>query len=162
MSSIRKSGPDTETLVRRVGFRLSLANVTRWNSQLKMIVDFLRALEKDPNIQEHLSSFKTHGMFSFHEIKILKELVMILQPFQDTTDEWQRDFLSVGTNIPAYIHMRNTQNNFCKPGSGIVYCKQFAKSLLESLDRRFEYVLTDTLYLLGISDFRISKFLFQN
>ena len=150
VSSIRKSGPDTENLMIRVGFKLSLSNTTRWNSQLKMIADFLRAIDKDSSIQEHLSAFKTNGAFSFHELKILKELVMILQPFQEATDEWQRDFQSVGTVIPAYLHMRNTLAGFCRPGSVVVYCKPFAKDLMESLDRRFEYVLSDTHYLLGI------------
>jgi len=134
----------------RVGFKLSLANTTRWNSQLKMIIDFLKALEKDPNLPEHLSAFKTHGTFTFHELKILRELVMILQPFQEATDEWQRDFQSVGTVIPAYLHMRNTLASFCRPGSVVAHCKPFAKDLMDSLDRRFEYVLSDTYYLLGI------------
>ncbi len=149
VSSIRKSLPDTETLLARVGFKLSMANTTRWNSQLKMIMDFLKALEKDPNIQEHLSAFKTNGVFTYREVKILKEIVMILQPFQEATDEWQRDFQSVGTVIPAYLHMRNTLSDFIRPGSVVVHCKSFAKDLMESLDRRFEYVLTDTYYLLG-------------
>ena len=62
----------------------------------------------------------------------------------------RRDFQSVGTVIPAYLHMRNTLAGFCRPGSVVVYCKPFAKDLMESLDRRFEYVLSDTHYLLGI------------
>ena len=48
-----------------------------------MITDLLRALEKDATIQQHLAVFKTHGVFTFHDIKILKELVLILQPFQE-------------------------------------------------------------------------------
>ena len=47
--------------------------------------------------------------------------------------------------------MRNTLNTFIRPGSAVMQCKKFAKDLLESLDRRFEYVLTDTYYLLGTS-----------
>lgn len=147
--SIKASLIDTEILLKCVGFKLSLANATRWNSQLKMMTDLLRALEKDSTIQDQLSAFKTHGVFLSFELKIIKELVMILQPFLEATDEWQRDFQSVGSVIPAYLHMRNTLVTFCKPGSGVVRCKSFAQDLLDSLDRRSNYVLSDTYYLLG-------------
>ena len=47
--------------------------------------------------------------------------------------------------------MRNNLNTFIRPGSAVMQCKKIAKDLLDSLDRRFEYVLTDTNYLLGTS-----------
>ena len=47
--------------------------------------------------------------------------------------------------------MRNNLNTFIRPGIAVMQCKKIAKDLLESLDRRFEYVLTDTNYLLGTS-----------
>lgn len=149
MSGIRKSIPDTELLMARVGFKLPVANTTRWSSQFRMVLKFQEALEQDPTIQDSLAAFKVHGKFSYRELKIVKELISILQPFQETTDEWQRDSETIGTVIPAYLHMKNTLNGFVRPGSLVSICKDFAKALLNSLDRRFEYVLGDTYYVLG-------------
>ena len=98
-----------------------------------MITDFLKANKKDSTIQQHLSAFKTHGFFSFHEIKILKEVVM-------NHDYFFQDFWNWNWN---------TLTNFCRPRSVEVNCKTFAQDIMESLNHRFEYVLTDTYYLLG-------------
>ena len=156
VSSIRRSGPDSETLKSRVGFRLPIANDTRWNTQLLMMVTFMEALEKDPHIQEHLSAFKSHGVMNRKEIRIIKELIEILKPFAEATDEWQKDFQSVGTVIPGYLHLKYGLTAQSQPGSSIKICKAFAGSLLNSLDRRFPYVLHDTYYLMGIISMTIS------
>lgn len=91
-----------------------------------------------------------HGKFSSNELKIVKELVTILKLFQEATDEWQRDSESIGTVISAYLDMRNTLIELVKPGSLVVICKEFARTLLQSLKRRLDYVLSDTYYLLGM------------
>lgn len=119
---------------------------------------FLKALDKDSTIQDALSAFQVHGKFSFREIKIIRELIMVLKPFQEATDEWQKDFQSVGTVIPAYLHMKNTLNEFIKPGSTVSVCKDFAKALYQSLEKRFSYVLQDTYYLLGNKIFVMNYF----
>ena len=52
--------------------------------------------------------------------------------------------------IPAYCHMRNTLLDCTRVGSKVTTCKKFAKTLLNSLETRLAYVLTDTFYILGI------------
>jgi len=61
-------------------FRKTLVsrNETRWNSQVKMV---RRLLEVD------LSEVESEGMLlSGHEKAILKEMVEVLEPFEEATD----------------------------------------------------------------------------
>ena len=137
-------GPHVESWISN-----SMANDTRWNSQLTMISAFNKALGKDPYIQDYLSASKVHGTLYNRDLKMLEELILGLQPFQEATDEWQRDSQSVCTVIPAFLHMKNMLSEFISPGSNVSICKEFWKVLKESLDRRLKYVLNDTYYLLG-------------
>ena len=75
VSSIRKSTLDSECLDKSVGFRIPSANTTRWNSQLFMLMKLDEALTKDRSLQE---------------------IIKRLQPFQEATDEFQRDSETVG------------------------------------------------------------------
>ena len=114
MTSIRASNLDSKMLQSRAGFKIPVANATRWNSQLIMIDTFLKVLDKDSTIQDALSAFQVHGKFDFRDIKVIRELVMVLKPFQEATDEWQKDFQSVGTVIPAYFFIRVYQAWQCQ------------------------------------------------
>lgn len=129
-----------------------MANETRWNSQLAMVKTFSKAIEAEPKLQESLQAFKKHGKVTNRELKIIKELIIILEPFLDATDEWQRDFESIGSVIPAFCHIRNMMTEFSKPVSRTSICRDVAKELLESLERRMDYVLYDTFYLLGTTN----------
>ena len=63
---------------------LKAANVTRWNSQLKMICSTLRVPE------EKLQSLNTHKLTAYDR-KILEDLVEILTPFETATQCIQGD-----------------------------------------------------------------------
>lgn len=104
---IRKSNIDSEILVKSVGFKIPVRNQTRWNSQYLMLSKFVEALELDPNLQLKLSAYKKHQKLGALETKMLKELILILEPFKEATDDFQADHESVGNAIPAYLDMRN-------------------------------------------------------
>ena len=108
------------------------------------------AFKQDSSLQDKLEACKRHGKLTTTELKILEEIITILQTFIDATDEWQRDSESIGSVIPAYCHMRNTLLDCTRVGSKVTTCKKFAKTLLNSLETRLAYVLTDTFYILGI------------
>ena len=149
---IRKSILDSETLSKLVDFKLPAMNQTRWNSQFLMITKFLNALDKDSQIQNKLKAFEKHSKMSALEIKVLREVVIILQPFTEATDEFQADYESVGLVIPAYLDMKNKMSvtdSSCPIAGKIHYCADVADALLTSLETCLSYVLSDTFYVLG-------------
>ena len=88
-------------------------------------------------------------------MKVLKEIISLLQPFQQATDELQGDFETVGGVIPAFLDIKTkltqisdltVNGSFPSP---IVYCKKIAESLRTSMVSRLSYVLNDTYYVLG-------------
>lgn len=95
------------------------------------------------------------------EIKILKELLLILHPFEEASDDYQADYESIGSVIPAFLDMLNkvtltkesdgeTIQNPLSPLAGkISSCKALADSLKESLERRMSHLLKGTYYVLG-------------
>jgi len=68
-----------------VGFRLPARNATRWNSSFYMLAAFLKAIEQDPSLQTRLSAVKKHRPLNANQILILKEIVLILKPFESVT-----------------------------------------------------------------------------
>ena len=80
---VRKSVLDTETVYKAVGFYLVAKNATRWNSQLRMISALLKAIHKDRELQSKLNATKEWGELSSHELAVLKELAILLQPFEE-------------------------------------------------------------------------------
>jgi len=136
--------------------RLPNQNATRWNSQYLMISKLVEAFEKDPELQNKLRSVKKYGKFSAIELKILKELVFLLQPFDLATKELQGNFETVGGVIPAYLDIKNKLTKSVgisrnSSSSQMLYCKKIAEALLSSLVTRLSYVLNDTYFILGTS-----------
>jgi len=121
-------------------------NATRWNSQYVMLSKLVEAFEKDPSLQGKLRSVQKHGKITAIEMKVLKEIISLLQPFQQATDELQGDYETVGGVIPAFLDIKtkltqisdiNVNSSFPSP---IIYCKKFAESLRSSLVSRLSYV----------------------
>ena len=95
-------------------------------------------------------------------IATLKELVLILEPFQEATDDLQADYETIGNVIPAYLDLLNKVsltreeddgtviNNPKSPLAGkIHHCADLAGALKISLETRMSFVLKDTFYVLG-------------
>ncbi|KZS07449.1 Uncharacterized protein APZ42_028820 [Daphnia magna] len=83
-----------------VGFHFVAKNATRWNSQLRMIAALLKAIDKDRKLQSKLNATKKWGELSHHELGMLKELTILLQPFEDATNDLQGDYETTGNVIP--------------------------------------------------------------
>jgi len=71
---------------------LQTANVTRWNSQLKMIWSVLRVPD------EKLTSLNTQTL-TVHDRKVLEDLVEILTPFEMATHCVQGDNIVTSSMI---------------------------------------------------------------
>ncbi|KAK4028157.1 hypothetical protein OUZ56_017417 [Daphnia magna] len=108
LTLIRHSFIDTEEVFKSVGFRLVAKNVTRWNSEMYSLTSIIKAFDTDPQLQNRLNATTTkYPKLSPLEIKQLKETVMVLTPFQEATDDFQCDYETIGTVVPAYINLLN-------------------------------------------------------
>ena len=129
-----------------------MCNTTRWNSDLALFNGFVKALKKAPGLQDQLNAFKKHGKVSREELRLIKELTFILEPFKEATDELQKDSETVGSLVPAIVDLKNKMTQFSdetdKPNP-ISACISFAKDLLDSLEKRFTFVFKDNCFLLG-------------
>ena len=82
------------------GKTLIAKNVTRWNSQLKMV---RRIVEID--IQKVVE--KRHLHLTSYEKAVLRELVEVLEPFEEATDILQGDtYSSISLVIPSLMQGR--------------------------------------------------------
>ena len=152
VNGIRKSTADTEVLIKSVGFRVPPRNSTRWNSQFYMLRKYLEALQKDPILQTKLSACKRHGKLLPLQVEMLKELIILLGPFQQATDVLQRDKETVGLVIPAYLDMLNkcTMDPLKNPDCVLIQnCRGTAEGLRHSLVERLGSVMENTYFLLG-------------
>ena len=102
------------------------------------------------------------GKLSAYELLVLKELIALLKPFKQATDDFQADFESIGNVIPAFLGLKtallltvkdrhgvdvpNPASNLSKT---IKNLKNVAPALEKSLVSRFSYVLYDSYYVLG-------------
>jgi len=149
-----------------VGFRLPARNATRWNSSFYMLAAFLKAIEREPSLQARLSAVKKHRPLNANQILTLKEIVVILKPFESVSDDFQADFETVGNVIPAYLALLNmltlttknrqgveVTNTLSKLAPVVKKCKDFVTALRESLIKRFSFILNDAHYVLGMLSF---------
>ena len=69
---------DTEVVQFSVGFKLPAMNATRWNSQHRLLQKLIEALDTDPCLQQKLKACSVHSSLKPSQIKMLKELVLLL------------------------------------------------------------------------------------
>ena len=130
-----------------------MMNLTRWNSQYGMVKYSMDAMERDPNLQSKLNSCSTHGSLSAIQLKCLRELVILLGPFKNATDAFQKDSETVGLVIQFYLDLLNQCNMDPKvnlDARNISSCKSVAEALRASLQKRLNFVLKDSLYVIGM------------
>ncbi|KZS07363.1 putative Zinc finger BED domain-containing protein 4 [Daphnia magna] len=172
IGAVRRSVNDNEIVYYATKLHLPAKNATRWNSQYYAIKGLLRIYEIDPLIQTKLNATqdKSHCLTS-RMIAILKELVLILEPFQEATDDLQADYELLGNVIPAYLDLINKVSLTREEDDGTViknpksplagkihHCTDLAEALKKSLESRMSFVLQDTFYVLGaILDPRFKK-----
>lgn len=129
-----------------------MMNLTRWSSQYGMVKHSMEAMERDPNSQSKLYSCTTHGSLSAIQLKCLRELVVLLGPFKNATDAFQEDSETVGLVIPFFLDLLNqcSLDPKVNPDARLISsCKSVAEALRTSLQKRFTFVLKDSLYVIG-------------
>ncbi len=127
-----------------------------------MLSAFLKAVDADPTLLNRLNAVKKHKGLTAFELVILREIVTILKPFENVSNDFQADFETIGNVIPAYPGLLNLLTLTVKDRTGVEVpnpnsslasavkkCKGFVDALRASLQRRFAYVLFDANYVLG-------------
>lgn len=106
--------------------KLQPANVTRWNSQLKM----LRSVLKVPN--DVLTELHCPIQLSAYELKIIHELCEVLEPFEEVTDRCQAEKAVTSSSvIPCVRGLRHAIKDAKMTGN-----KKFVSTLQTSFERR--------------------------
>ena len=122
--------------------KLQANNVTRWNSQMKMIRSVLDAPD------EKLEQLKTAKLTTY-EKNILRDLAEILQPFEEATDLVQSsNTVSSSLVIPCILGLRSHLTAVAS-----TYNCKFLTELRSSLERRLSsYLKREEFQLASILD----------
>ena len=94
---------DTHTVLDITGKRLLTMNMTWWNSQLKKLRRVDEILKTDPNIQDKLNNTTK---LKAYDIRVLQEVLLLLQPFEDATDVLQGENATAGFLLPSIVGIR--------------------------------------------------------
>ena len=95
------------------------------------------------------------------ELNIVKKRFLLLQPFQEASDDYQADYESTGSLISANLDLFNKVTLTIKTTSAVVlpnplsrftgkvtHCKAVATTLQDALQTRMSYVMNDAVYVL--------------
>ena len=138
VNHVKKSILATDRLDQLYGKTLVAKNETRWNSQLKMV---RRLLEID--VEKVVE--KQDLLLTSYEKSILRELVDILEPFEDATDLLQGElYNSISLVIPSFLGLKKHLTKV-----SVKYCNNLVRALKSSLEQRLEYAVDDPLYICG-------------
>lgn len=140
-NKIHKSNSHVEVL-EEVKKTISSANLTRWNSQLRMIKSILTI----PQTAMEKIYFKENELkLSLGERQILEKLVVLLDPFNDLTIDLQKDFGSISVLYPAYRGIIFKLSKFTDDPD----LKHIAEEFERSIKARFSFVQTDPIFALA-------------
>lgn len=125
VSYVRKSIHATEYLENEGELKLQAANATRWNSELRMIRSVLRV----PH--EKLADLNTVTLTQ-HDRNILKDLIVILAPFEEATNSVQgQNIVTSSMVVPCVrglkLHLRDMTSR---------YNNKLVETLRASVDKR--------------------------
>jgi hypothetical protein len=73
------------------------------NTTCKVIL--IRVFDIAPELNGKLNVKKKHGKLDTIEIKIIKELILILERFEDASDVFQADFLNCEKFDPCLLRL---------------------------------------------------------
>lgn len=146
VASIRKSTADTETVLNVAGLHLEAHNATRWNSQLRMMRKLVTTFSNHPELTETLHACK-RAKLSKYELRLATDLIELLSPVEEATELLQKRHETAGILLPA---LRNIEVSLAEILSkGTLLCKEAAKGLQRSLEKRFGNTWTDSIFLMG-------------
>lgn len=137
VSNIRRSTLNT-TFTDGLGVQPSVACVTRWNSQLKMIESVLKLSERDADFQSKLS-IQQAAKLSATDLRLLASLVQVLQPLAELTDTLQTEFGTLGAVLPAVAEVQALLGNVKSP----IAMRIFAETLAKKFEERFQKYYSD-------------------
>ena len=81
-----------------------------------------------------------------HEKAVLKEMIELLEPFEDATDILQGDhFVTISFAIPCYVGLLKHLLF-----ANLWYCKGLRKALKNSLEQRLKYICEDLTYVTAV------------
>ena len=145
VNSVRKSTVSSEIL-HDMDYNLRSANVTRWNSQLKMVRSVLKVPEdKLKEAVRGLLGPVTSRTLTTLERTLLKEYVEVMQPFEEATNCVQgEDRVTMSNVLPRIRGLR-----FKLESIHSVYCKQLITDLLLSINARLHKYEINVLYITG-------------
>ena len=83
-------------------------------------------------------------LLSGHEKAILKEMVEVLEPFEEATDILQGDYASISFAIPCCFGLLKHLSS-----SGVRYCKGLKTALKNPLTRRLGKIYDDPTYVIA-------------
>ncbi|XP_011408936.1 PREDICTED: zinc finger BED domain-containing protein 1-like, partial [Amphimedon queenslandica] len=137
VSFVRKSTIATDVLIGEA--RLQASNITRWNSQLKMI----RSILKVPDSK--LAELEDAPILTAHDRNILNDMVEILTPFEEATDTVQISCIpSAGYILPC---VRGLDHHM--KGMILKYHSTFVQALKSSLRKRMAYYEEQEAYIVA-------------
>lgn len=143
VASIRKSTADTEEVFNVAGVHLEAHNATRWNSQLRMMRKLVSTLSSHPGLTETLHACKK-AKLSKYELRLATDLIELLSPVEEATELLQERHETAGLLLPA---LRNIEVSLAEILSkGTLLCKEAAKGLQLSLEKRFGSTWTDSVF----------------
>ena len=138
VNHVRKSTIATEKMEALYGKTLVAKNETRWNSQLKMVRRIVE-VDVDKVVEKRELSLTSY------EKAVLRELVEVLEPFEEATDILQGDkYSSISLVIPSLLGLKRHLNDL-----NTRHSTRLTTTLKSALDHRFGGTFDDPLYICG-------------
>uniref|UniRef100_A0A224ZC45 Zinc finger BED domain-containing protein 4-like isoform n=1 Tax=Rhipicephalus zambeziensis TaxID=60191 RepID=A0A224ZC45_9ACAR len=146
VASIRKSTADTEEVLNVAGLHLESHNATTWNSQLRMMRKLVTNFSSHSGFTETLHACKK-AKLSKYDLMLATDLIELLSPVEEATELLQKRHDTAGLLLPA---LRNIEVCLAETLSkGTLICKEAAKGLQRSLEKRFASTWSDSIFLMG-------------
>jgi hypothetical protein len=144
VSSIHKSCKATELLEVEAGFGIPSPNVTRWNSHYRMISAINRVSDRASDSDDRLCELiGLSCKFTETDNTTLKELQVLLKPFQVVTEKLQSETKVTSSQVlPNIIGLRHKLQQISTH-----FCTSVKTGLLVSLDKRFSEYVVDRHYI---------------
>jgi hypothetical protein len=142
--AVRKSLVDTETVFGAAQAHFVAMNVTRWNSQFRMLEQFLRITRTSPGILEQLQCRAAREQkLSAMELHHLEDIVDLLGAFNEATTILQSETSSGGALIPTLCALwHHLQASKTKP-----YLARVCATMISEMSSRFSHVVSDAKWL---------------
>lgn len=127
----------------KIGVSLQAANATRWNSQLTMLKSVLKDVNGVNSAIRLLGSCKTVEELKGMEIAMLKEVVQILDPFQEAMSQVEgENMVTLSCVAPVVFGLEHSLKLFME--SKPIYCLNLANALQSSIKKRLHPFLERT------------------